>query len=473
MASTSSEPDRRPVRKTRQSYREQSSPTESENDNKGQNRKIVKKKGKGREVKRRKSSNGDQAEPVQYEAGPEGYKKIKSTGSPPHFNDWCTIVVDDIGKKIYMYGGSRPNDEDFIPTNDFHVLDVGTMQWKKLSPKCWSNAHRPFETVGKSKPLPSLFKPACTFLHFKETNYIFMFGGYDADEGALSSRLIAIDLDDAQWWYVKIEGDDVRGRINASMVGIDNKLFIFGGRKSYKETSLGIASYSIAEYTDYRWKWMPRRRDRAYDAHVPPLGFDGRALSVHGGKKILLTPGRLTNKAPVDMQEPNSIFFHTTNFTFRAAADTVGTFPGNLRWYWSYSNEGSRPSAQSLPTTSPLPRKRKRLSSPPREVVASLPYVMIAGWVDYGKGDDIIPELWQYFLPPEEKIQCFNIRSTIWSMDLNLHSFALVGNRMILLGFDGDSEGDSVPDNATYNVCVEVDMGVVSKNATEVKVEEE
>lgn len=74
-----------------------------------------------------------QAEPAQYEAGPEGYKKIRNTGSPPHFNDWCTIVVDDIGKKIYMYGGSRPNDDNYIPTNDFHVLDVDTMQWKKLS----------------------------------------------------------------------------------------------------------------------------------------------------------------------------------------------------------------------------------------------------------------------------------------------------------------------------------------------------
>ncbi|PBK90752.1 hypothetical protein ARMGADRAFT_1082475 [Armillaria gallica] len=443
------------LRKTRQSYREQSSPTKSEND-KGQDRKIVKKKGKGREVKRRKSSNGNQAEPAQYVAGPEGYKKIRNTGSPPQFNDWCTIVVDDIGKKIYMYGGNRPNDDDYIPTNDFHVLDVDTMQWKKLSPKFWFNAHRPFEPVGKSKPLPSLFKPACTALHFKETNYIFMFGGYDIDEEVVSSRLIAIDLDDVQWWYVEIEGDDVCGRINASMA------------------SLGIASYSIDEYTDHRWKWMSGRRDRDYDAHVPPLGFGGRALSVHGGRKILLTPGRLYNKAPVNMQETNSIFFHTTNFTFRAAADTVGTFPGNLRWYWSYSNEGSQSSVQSLLTTSPLPRKRKRLSSSPREAAVS-PHVMIAGWVDYGKpeGDHIMPELWQYFLPPEEKIQCFNIRSTIWSTDLNLHSFAAVSNGMIFLGFEGDSDGDTVPDNATYNVCVEVDMSVISKNATEVKIEEE
>ncbi|KAK0484504.1 hypothetical protein IW261DRAFT_1416461 [Armillaria novae-zelandiae] len=472
MASTSSEPDRRPMRKTKQNYREQSSPTESEND-KGVDRKTNKKKGKGCEVKRRKSSNGDPAELAQSEAGPEGFKKIRSTGSPPHFNDWCTIVVDDIGKKIYMYGGSRPNDKRCIPTNDFHVLDVDTMQWKKLSPKFWSNAYRPFEPIGKSKPLPSLFKPACTILHFKETNYIFMFGGYDIDEEIVSSRVIAIDLDDAQWWYVKIEGGNVCGRINASMVGIENKLFIFSGRESYDEKALGLASYSIAEYVDHRWKWMSGRRDRGYDAHVPPLGFGGRALSVHGGRKILLTPGRLTNKAPVNMQESNSIFFHTTNFTFRAAADTVGTFPGNLRWYWSYPNEGSQHFVQSLPTTSPSPRKRKRLTSPPREIVVSPPHVMIAGWVDYGKDDDIMPELWQYFLPPEEKIQCFNIRSRIWSMDLNLHSFALVDNRMILLGFAGDGEGDRVPDNATYNVCVEVDMGVVSKNATEVKIEEE
>ncbi|KAG7445237.1 uncharacterized protein BT62DRAFT_1025892 [Guyanagaster necrorhizus] len=374
-----------------------------------------------------------------------------------------------MGKKIYMYGGSRPNDKKYIPTNDFHVLDVDTMQWKKLTsimqPKFWSNAHQPFEPIGKLEPLPSLFKPACSFFHFKETNYIFMFGGFDVDDEAVSSRLIAIDLDDPQWWYVEIEGGNVCGRMNASMIGIDNKLFIFGGRASYDKNSLGIASYSIAEYTDYRWKWMSGRRDRAYDAHVPPLGFGGRALSVHGGKKILLTPGRLTNKAPVNMQESNSIFFHTTNFTFRAAADTIGTFPGNLRWYGSYSSEGSQPSVPTLPTTSPLLRKRKRLSSPPREHVVYPAHVMIAGWVDYGKEDHIMPELWQYFLPPEEKIQCFNVRSTIWSMDLNLHSFAAVGNRMIFFGYEAESEGDRVPDDATYNICVEIDLGVVSKNA--------
>ncbi|KAK0460700.1 uncharacterized protein EV420DRAFT_1306669 [Desarmillaria tabescens] len=471
MTPTPNEPERRPVRNARPSYREPES-SSTETDTKVHDRKIVKKKGKAREVKR-KSSNGDQAELARYEAGPEGYKKIRNTGSLPHFNDWCTIVVDDIGKKIYMYGGSRPNDRSCIPTNDFHVLDIDTMQWKKLAPKFWSNAHQPFEPVGKSKPLPSLFKPACTFLHFQETTYIFMFGGFDVDEEAVSSRLIAIDLDDSQWWYVEVEGGDVCGRMNASMIGINNKLFIFGGRASYDKESLGMASYSIAEYTNHRWNWMSGRRDRAYDAHVPPLGFGGRALSVHGGRKILLTPGRLANKTPVNMQESNSIFFHTTNFTFRAAADTVGTFPGNLRWYWSYSSEGSQPFVQPLPTTSPLPRKRKRLSSPPREVVVSPPHVIIAGWVDYGKEDHIMPELWQYFLPPEEKIQCFNIRSTIWSMDLNLHSFAVVGNRMILLGFEAESEGDKVPDDATYNICVEVDMGVISKNATEVKIEEE
>ncbi|KAK0211008.1 hypothetical protein DFS33DRAFT_1378978 [Desarmillaria ectypa] len=266
-----------------------------------------------------------------------------------------------------MYGGSRPNGKACIPTDDFHVLDTDTMQWKKLTPKFWSSAHRLFEPIGKSKPLPSLFKPACTFL--QEANYIFMFGGFDVNEEAVSSRLIAIDLDDAQ---------------------CDNKLFMFGGRASYDKESLGITSYSIAEYPDYRWTSMTRRRDRAYDAHVPLLGFGGRALSVHGGRKILLTPGRLANTASVNMQESNSIFFHTTNFTFRAAADT------------SYSSEGSPPSVQSLPTTSPEPRKRKRLSSPPREVVVSQPHVIIAGWVDYEKENHIMPEMWQYLLPPEE-----------------------------------------------------------------------
>ncbi|KAK0205530.1 hypothetical protein DFS33DRAFT_1487594 [Desarmillaria ectypa] len=330
MAPTS-EPERRPVRNVRPSHREQNSSTESESDINAQGRKIIKKKGKEREVKRGKSSNDDRAEPTQYEAGPEGYKKIRNTGSLPHFNDWCTIVVDDIGKKSTCMVGA-------VPTTKHASPPMISMSWiPTLCNGRGLRVHRPFEPVGKSKPLPSLFKPACTFLHFKEANYIFMFGGFDVNEEAVSSRLIAIDLDDAQCGTSR------------------QQLFIFGGRASYDKESLGITSYSIAEYVDYRWTiWWPG----------PLCAWKEEDLADTRSPVAWLTT---QNRTQSSSTPPTSLF--------------------------SYSSEGSPPSVQSLPTTSPSLQKRKRLSSPPREVVVSQPHVIIAGWLDYGKEDHIMPEM--------------------------------------------------------------------------------
>jgi hypothetical protein len=42
--------------------------------------------------------------------------------------------------------------------------------------------------------------------------------------------------------------------------------------------------------------------------------------------------------------------------------------------------------------------------------------------------------VWQYFLPPTERIRSLGLREKIWDLNLDLQAFVAVGNRLILLG---------------------------------------
>lgn len=115
-----------------------------------------------------------------------------------------------------------------------------------------------------------------------------MFGGYDGTE--INSQLIAINVNTKVWSVVPVEGT-VAPRMDAAMVGIENRLYIFGGRQKFEHGSSNLNSYSVAECIDARWKWICK--DVPYPPHIPDLGFGGKALAVYGGKQVLLTTGRI------------------------------------------------------------------------------------------------------------------------------------------------------------------------------------
>jgi hypothetical protein len=61
--------------------------------------------------------------------------------------------------------------------------------------------------------------------------------------------------------------------------------------------------------------------------------------------------------------------------------------------------------------------------------------VVIIAWVKHSADDDgLVPEVWQYFLPPTERIRSLGLREKIWDLNLDLQAFVAVGNRLILLG---------------------------------------
>lgn len=109
-----------------------------------------------------------------------------------------------------------------------------------------------------------------------------------------TSKIIAVNLDRLEWWYLRLEGEDVEARIDPVVVVVDTKLYIFGGYKQF-ESREPFHSYSVAEFLqDQQWHWTIR--DEPYSSIVPQGHSFGRAVPVYNGAKLLLTPGRVSKK---------------------------------------------------------------------------------------------------------------------------------------------------------------------------------
>ncbi|KAJ7807150.1 hypothetical protein B0H14DRAFT_3765157 [Mycena olivaceomarginata] len=91
------------------------------------------------------------------------------------------------------------------------------------------------------------------------------------------------------------------------------------------------------------------------------------------------------------------------------------------------------------------------------------PSVAIAAWVTHNDMDDaLVPEIWQYFLPPVGRIRCLNLREAFWDLKLDLQSFVTAGTRMLLFGSkEGHDDEAEVEDNIVrrlpgWDVAIEI-----------------
>lgn len=375
----------------------------------------------------------------------------KMTGELPPFNDLGHFVVDNVNQKIYTYGGYRPDDD--TPTADFFTCDMGTLKWKNLTHSLrFDHPYDPFSQDG-IKPqqceLPRLHCAASTFLHLNGGNFVLLFGGHNGAKDRVTSDLIAIDVDTLRWWYVKVHGGPVNDRIHHSLVAIDNRIYIFGGKREFDAQAPCHASYSIAEYSLDKGVWSWVVCDHPYPAHVPSLGHGGTAMAVYDGKKVLLTPGRLgKSSSTIDLSSEKLVFFHTENHTFHVPAQNSGELPHEVSWYQSF------PVTPSLHMYSRSPRK-----AGPKISTCSTPspFVIFCTWIP--RPDEYVAlELWKYFVPPEEKISCLQLQERLWDLDLDLQIFVVVGSRFFLLG--SEPSGAARPEDAKVNICTEIVLAV-------------
>ncbi|KAJ7337519.1 hypothetical protein DFH08DRAFT_705312 [Mycena albidolilacea] len=376
------------------------------------------------------------------------------TGDAPFFNDWETSAVDQRQEKIYMYGGIRPYDDKNMPSSDFHCLDLKTNQWLDLTDSLKfrprNYVYNPFakkaeHDILQCRQLPSLTETASALVSVGGGTYFLLFGGHNTKN--TTSDLIAVDLDLLVWWVVKVQGTPLLPRMSASMVAVDNRLFVFGGRETFIDETPGIPTYSVAEYNPHtQWTWT------ISDAPLPPdlrlLGYGIQSTPVFKGQKILLTQGS-TDEKPIDMSRASTIFFHTENHTFQDARTTMGHFPQAMSWYRLASLVP--PSKHAAPKR---PRGRPRNNPDPLPQIPAAVHalwahdfpdsVVIVAWVQHTVGsEDLVPEAWQYILPPGERIRCLNLREKLWDLNLDLQTFVAVGSRLLLLG---SREGRGPPD---------------------------
>ncbi|KAJ7243581.1 hypothetical protein B0H12DRAFT_1188503 [Mycena haematopus] len=372
----------------------------------------------------------------------------KLTGDTPFFGDWVSIAVDHPRGKIYMYGGVRPDDESHLPTHDFHCLDLETNQWRNLTssltfcPPSRDGVFDPFCKVPHRK-LPALMQPASTIISIDEGTYFLLFGGHNARNP--TSELIAVDLDLLIWWVVDVQGKTPQGktplaRMSASMVAVDNRLFIFGGRYDFADNAV-IHTYSIAEYNPGTRRWTWEVSDTPIPTQIPSMGYLTESVSVLNGQKILLMQGKTSNN-PIDMSCESTVLFHTNNHTFQAQHTSKGDFPKGISWYRLASLSASVVPA-SHPESPSKPRKggRHKSATSPTTPTSDFPdSVVVVAWVKHAAdGDDLVPEAWQYLLPPAERIHCLKLGEKLWDLDLDLEDFVAVGNRLILLGVRADN----------------------------------
>ncbi|KAK7042619.1 hypothetical protein R3P38DRAFT_2891455, partial [Favolaschia claudopus] len=361
---------------------------------------------------------------------------LKLRGDLPCFNDWATFAVDRQQDKVYMYGGVRPGDENNLPTNDFYSLNLKTRQWinhtmsLKFIPRNYMlDPFCKIDNPLQPRCLPELTEAASAFVEVAGGRFFLLFGGYDLEAEGPTSRLIAIDLDLETWWFVDVRGAPIRPRMAASMVAIKNRLFIFGGRDNFETGSPPIGTYSIAEYTaETQWTW--RVSDAPIPGELPSLGYSIQCVPVFDGQKILLFNGRSSDQA--NLSPFSTIFFHTENHTFQDARTTVGDFPKGIAWYQVASVTTNGP---TLPL--PLSSKRKRSTNTlPQQTPSFQDSVLIVAWVTVrSQGNDTFsPEVWQYFLPPTERIRCLGVGAKLFYPDIWPEVFVCTGNRLLFLG---------------------------------------
>ncbi|KAF8953067.1 hypothetical protein BDZ97DRAFT_1930033 [Flammula alnicola] len=267
---------------------------------------------------------------------------------PPssYFEAW---VNDYHNSKLYMVGGVHSGDCTETPASDFFCCDTTSMTWTNLSNNLRvRNPYKPFSEENRKpqlKLLPSLILPGTTLVRIENASFILIFGGFDCDKNEPSSKVIMIDPEEKEWWYLKFDGEDVGPRINPAVVAVDNKMYIFGGYQTFGNDPRPYRSFSIAECKpEGVWHWEVR--DAPISPSIPRGHVFGNAISVYNGTKILLGPGNLTDNKSIRFSKNQFFFYHTINKKFqRATAEVTGVFPQDAICYSMY--EYHRPTSTS------------------------------------------------------------------------------------------------------------------------------
>ncbi|KAF8909716.1 hypothetical protein CPB84DRAFT_1765289 [Gymnopilus junonius] len=369
-------------------------------------------------------------------------------GGYPPLTVHSKTVIDSTREKVYIYGGWILGDEGEMPTPNFHVFDARTMTFTDLTKSLTYVA--PGKPASKAmrnrkcRSLPSRSQAGLAFLEIRGQPMIFIFGGHDVGnpEGP-SSTLIAINMELREWYIVEIEKNDFEApapRVRPTLVGVNEKLYIFGGIQKFSDPWVHHRTYSIIEFqpSSRKWKWVAV--DVPYPATVPAGKVFGHGIPVYGGLMILLLPGKKQYKPRIQYEKDCFFYFLTKNNTF-LQANVKGIPPKSIHWDFAFNYD---------PTLS-APTGLLPYGSPQK-----VPSVFICTWL-YHRNRNLAPELWEYTLFPKDTFNKLGISNRIYKFRMDFQLFSLIGNRAFIMGWGNQTK--SKPSRSVEDKKIKVEEG--------------
>ncbi|KAK7029050.1 hypothetical protein R3P38DRAFT_2524839 [Favolaschia claudopus] len=327
------------------------------------------------------------------------------TGNCPPFNDWESFAADEHTHRVYVYGGVRPRDKSLSPTRDFYCLCLKTFKWFKVKVSPVSS---------DQQLLPALGEPAVAIMTLNSRSYMFLFGGFDSSSRATTNRLISIDLETYIWQYVDVSDSCILPRMSAAMVGVNDELFIFGGRQLYHDELPGILpSFSIATFQQDRgWTWVVK--DQVYPSNVR-LGHSLKASLIDNRGTVLLSRGWFDNTKAFDLSPEGIVLFDTPSRKLYSGYGTLGEFPKEMAWHLHG----------------------------PVKFSSKVSGTCFAAWIPYPNTKTLIPEIWLYVPPPIKQFYCLGLRDALWEMGCDMQSLITVGGRAFIMGSQEGHDDDT------------------------------
>ncbi|KAG6917068.1 hypothetical protein DXG01_004040 [Tephrocybe rancida] len=381
-------------------------------------------------------------------------------GSKPMYLVPQGLFVDEDEELIYLYW----QDTNHGPYR-LSVLSLITHKWteKKRLLKLQNSWSPISKKLDRDKaPLPPHRSAADAFSIINEKSALLIFGGVGA-EGAATSDLFCLCPDMSKWWKVEDICGEVAPRMDAKMTFIDNRLYVFGGRKH--------ESYSIAYYNTDTDKWAWIVCDEPYPSYVPRLGYSGNVTPVYGGTQILLVPGCTDETLnPVShISSPNLhrcfdgdgpqprfdysasqvVLFDVAHRTFHVYDNVEGEFPRGITRINSFAVSSGR-----------LLDGRLAVKPEPVDngILNTCSSVVIATW--HESSDNIarnVPELWLLNLSTTQTSNCIrlDVQKKLEALDVTIACcVGLAAERkIILLG-----SSSLVLNEGVFDRCVIVDF---------------
>ncbi|RIB27317.1 hypothetical protein C2G38_2062275 [Gigaspora rosea] len=189
--------------------------------------------------------------------------------------------VIDVNGKIYIFGGSRYDDDDndkFDIYNDMNIFDTNTMNWS---------------TLPTSNNVPT--SRICYTATLLPSGIILYIGGDDNHSSVSMNEIPAFNTKTYFWSTIKAGGAFIEGRLGHSAVLTKHENIIIYGGMFYNTTGTQAVPY-IAELNTNTWIWSIPNVSKT---NAPPsLSFHSAAIYgdymfIAFGQTAVISPARI------------------------------------------------------------------------------------------------------------------------------------------------------------------------------------